>query len=836
MKRILLFFALSVILFSAKAQLPAGIGGQVNWWSVTDALRLGAPPIGTTSDTMVLLRRNSDSVVTVMSITNFRAYLNSGFMQYTDTAGMLVSYLRKSDTSNMLNHYLLKDGSNENTDLNIGTHNIKAAGGTIEQQLFPQLYFLRDSYNGTAGIITGNAANTNPWLTGSYGGTSHWVVYNNLRKALDVDSATGKLVTYQDDYIANFGSLFGARSKPDVNWVDSMLALVIGGDTTSLSNRINLKLNIGDTSTMLSSYRRTTTAIINSDITSLAWSKITSTPTTKSGYGITDVVSYSDTSAMLSNYRRKTTLITNSDLASNTISGVLLGTNLANLSAGNSSLLLSGTGHYNGNNIVGITLNVANSNSWSAAQYFPEFSGVNSATQAEFDLNGGAGSYGGTLLFEANGTVHGSLYSSVGGNLFLATGTSLLTAIQMDNSQNVYVPKLTVKGLVTNTYAGQLGTVTGTGFVKDNGSGVISYDNSTYLSTSTAASTYLKLDASNGPLTGPLVSNSTITGGAASFTTGAFTDKVTIQGHANDYSTIITGNSTTGQSYGLSVRGGTNSSDLALVVANQSNSKNFYLIDGLGNHNFGTGTATFGNNVSISSLDSNFGLIVTGVSTASASYGARVSAGTNTADAAFQVTDYANSVNYFKVRGDGVSIFGGNVGIGATPQVKFQTHVNTDQNLGIRDVGGITQLLSHNDALTGYKPLLIDGTIIKLNPSTGGAVTMPNYYTTSSTPAVALQGAAGIGATYSIVGTNMDGVLTITTGTSLSVSSGNLAVLTFSGSFAFPNGCAPQVDYGASFAATSVYAYGSTTTITIGTPVALAGLTTYTINYHVGGY
>jgi len=52
----------------------------------------------------------------------------------------------------------------------------------------------------------------------------------------------------------------------------------------------------------------------------------------------------SDTASMLSNYRRTTTKITNSDLVNSTISGIALGSNLSNLSAGSG---LVGTA-YNG--------------------------------------------------------------------------------------------------------------------------------------------------------------------------------------------------------------------------------------------------------------------------------------------------------------------------------------------------------------------------------------------------------------------------------------------------------------------------------------------------------
>jgi hypothetical protein len=71
-------------------------------------------------------------------------------------------------------------------------------------------------------------------------------------------------------------------------------------------------------------------------------------------------------------------------------------------------------------------------------------------------------------------------------------------------NDGLIVASLSTKGLVTNTAAGVLGTTNGTGFIKNDGSGNISYDNSTYLTTSTADLTYLRLDAANSPVTGEL--------------------------------------------------------------------------------------------------------------------------------------------------------------------------------------------------------------------------------------------------------------------------------------------------------------------------------------------
>jgi len=53
-------------------------------------------------------------------------------------------------------------------------------------------------------------------------------------------------------------------------------------------------------------------------------------------------------------------------------------------------------------------------------------------------------------------------------------------------------------------------------------------------------------------------------------------------GTANQYTTFIEGNSTAGQSYGLKIIAGTNSSDLAFAVSNQANNVNYLYVGGGG--------------------------------------------------------------------------------------------------------------------------------------------------------------------------------------------------------------------------------------------------------------
>ena len=108
-------------------------------------------------------------------------------------------------------------------------------------------------------------------------------------------------------YDANRSASYTTRSFTDKGYVDSADAL---------------RVKYTDTAAMLLPYLR------KSDTATM----------------LAPFVQYSDTANMLSPYRRTTTKITNSDLVNSTISGIALGSNLNNLSAGNG---LSGTA-YNG--------------------------------------------------------------------------------------------------------------------------------------------------------------------------------------------------------------------------------------------------------------------------------------------------------------------------------------------------------------------------------------------------------------------------------------------------------------------------------------------------------
>lgn len=116
----------------------------------------------------------------------------------------------------------------------------------------------------------------------------------------------------------------------------------------------------------------------------------------------------------------------------------------------------------------------------------------------------------------------------------------------------------------------------------------------------------------------------------------------------------------------------------------------------------------------------------------------------------------------------------------------------------------------------------------------------PKFMGTSAVPTVVVGAGAGSGATVSVVGSDTTGVITLVTGTGVSIH-GAMCTLTFSVPYA--NGVVGQVNYGlpASGSTSAFPPLAPLTTVTqmqietLGS-TALADTTTYTVLYQVIGY
>lgn len=129
-------------------------------------------------------------------------------------------------------------------------------------------------------------------------------------------------------------------------------------------------------------------------------------------------------------------------LTNSTISGIALGSNLGDLTAGNTSLTFSGT--YNGSTARNIVLNVGNANTWTAKQNFfgAASSTLESANFAEFGgtatttfLTDGRVGIGSTTPW-ANLAVNAT--AGIASNRF-AVGSSTATSFLIDNSGAVLI-------------------------------------------------------------------------------------------------------------------------------------------------------------------------------------------------------------------------------------------------------------------------------------------------------------------------------------------------------------------------------------------------------------
>jgi hypothetical protein len=142
-------------------------------------------------------------------------------------------------------------------------------------------------------------------------------------------------------------SYFAAADSNAIYWrADSVVMAKYKGTARALAFAVSGGyLPILDTAAMLSKYFRTTTQL--NDTTFVINRPDATADTIQLSFLVPDTtgkLSIIDTASMLAPYRRASTKITNSDLANSTISGIALGSNLNNLTAGNG---LSGTA-YNG--------------------------------------------------------------------------------------------------------------------------------------------------------------------------------------------------------------------------------------------------------------------------------------------------------------------------------------------------------------------------------------------------------------------------------------------------------------------------------------------------------
>ena len=108
----------------------------------------------------------------------------------------------------------------------------------------------------------------------------------------------------------------------------------------------------------------------------------------------------------------------------------------------------------------------------------------------------------------------------------------------------------------------------------------------------------------------------------------------------------------------------------------------------------------------------------------------------------------------------------------------------------------------------------------------------------SGIPNIVLGSASGLGSTAGIIGSNLAGKITFTTGASL-LSSGIVMTMTFANGLTYPNGCFVNFTSGNSnFASVfnSLYATTTTNTVVLNVTIGLSIITTYIGYYQIIGY
>jgi hypothetical protein len=452
------------------------------------------------------------------------------------------------------------------------------------------------AYNNSTGVIT-IPTNTNQ-LTNGAGFISSYTETDPIVKAINgiikSNGTTISAATAGTDYQAalngtgfvkasgttisydNSTYLKAADIAGKVNYTDTATMLSAYYNKTASDAKFNLKVNISDTATMLNPYLRS----LNASATYLTQTTAASTyylQTNPSGYitssAITGKVNYTDTATMLSAYYNKTASDAKFNLKVNIsdTASMLSGYKTYYPRAAISLTVTGSSGASSYSNSTGV-LNVptytlsglggepaitagTTSQYWRGDKTWQTLDKTavglsNVANTAQVTSVTGTtpiASSGGTTpaisITQANTTTNGYL-SSTDWNTFNGKESALTFSsplVRTTNTISIPIATTSVNGYLSSTdwttFNGKQAAINGTGFVKASGT-TISYDNSTYLTTTSAASTYL-------PLAGGTLS------GALGGTSATFSGAVAI-GKSSAYQSKLDVVATSGAAYGAS--------------------------------------------------------------------------------------------------------------------------------------------------------------------------------------------------------------------------------------------------------------------------------------------
>lgn len=186
-----------------------------------------------------------------------------------------------------------------------------------------------------------------------------------------------------------------------------------------------------------------------------------------------------------------------------------------------------------------------------------------------------------------------------------------------------------------------------------------------------------------------------------------------VNGFANSFSQLINGSSTSGESYGLQINAGTNSSDFPFDVRNAATTSQLFEVRGDGatlmglggagdvfgyNGNVTLGAPANGVNLTVTGASNSITEIIQGSTTTGTSLGLWVLAGTNSGDQSLTVNNAANTVNYLRVQGDGGVLVGapsgGDCGVGCLNSTSIRQNGQSIPVLGLTNTFTQNQIIS----------------------------------------------------------------------------------------------------------------------------------------------
>lgn len=481
MKKILYILIVSLICYNASGQFVnvQGIGSKSTLYksygglaSDSGIIILNSFPDTTTANSSVISKYNS--FIRVGTNLYFRTLVplkwnlllsgsSSGFIATSDTASMLVPYLRKTDTASLVSNRLkisdtatmlqrgwLANRSKDSIAVLRAFINSKGGGSVISV-----------ATNSGTGILGGTIISTGTLRLDTLN------VSTRLWRQKGIDSTVG-LIVQKVNIIDTAPMLNTYLRKVDTASLSNRINLKVNiSDTASmLSNRLKIsdtltmlspyartsnlpsnsgKLNISDTASMLSPYRRTSTAILQSEVTGLTTSLGAKINVSDSAAMLTNYLRKTDTSTMLSPYVRTSNLPS--------IAGKLnISDTLAMLNGRINSITLNNTGilhttPLNFTNVGGVWAGTQNLATQSAYKVFgtsnatatPNWYSLDTTYISNFFTKVRSLFTAGTNISIANGVI-----SSSGGG-----GSGTVTSVATNNGSGITGGTITTSGTIS---------------------------------------------------------------------------------------------------------------------------------------------------------------------------------------------------------------------------------------------------------------------------------------------------------------------------------------------------------------------------------------------------